>query len=210
MLNPPRAMVAIGVAFSSSAARCAGGASLADTEASARPRRAGLKVLLVPAAAVALALAVWASTPRLGGLAAYELEVVSPAPLRRVIERPGAPSGAGPGGREQVSPVELGLGRELSLLLRPRAASSEAVEASVFVQSSAGGALAPVPAVAKEVGPGVLRVAVSGAALPDAGRLVVLVGRSGLLPGSPVGTASHGRDWQRFELDFISAAPAAP
>lgn len=155
-------------------------------------------MLLVPAAAVALALAVWVSTPRLGGLAAYELEVVSPA---------------GPGGRDQVSPVELGREGELSVLLRPRAASSEAVEARVFVQSPAaptGGALAPVPAVAKEVGPGVLRVTVSGAALPSAGRLVVLVGRSGLLPGSPVGTASHGRDWQRFELDFISTAPAAP
>jgi hypothetical protein len=168
-------------------------------------------VLLVPAAAVALALAVWASTPRLGGLAAYELEVVSPAGPRRVIERPGAPSGSGPG--EQVSPVELERDGELSVLLRPRAASSEAVEARVFVQSPAtptGGALAPVSAVTKEEGPGVLRVTVSGAALPDAGRLVVLVGRSGLLPGSPVGTASHGRDWQRFELDFISAAPAAP
>jgi hypothetical protein len=138
-------------------------------------------------------------------LAAYELEVVSPAPVRPVIERPG--------GREQVPRVELGLGRELSVLLRPRAASSEAVEASVFVQSfaaSARGALSPVPAVAKEVGPGVLRVTVSGAALPDAGRLVVLVGRSGQLPGSPVGTASHGRDWQRFELDFISAEPVDP
>jgi hypothetical protein len=175
-----------------------GATGLPDTEASARPRRAGLKVLLVPAAAVTLALAVWVSTPRLGGLAAYELEVVSPA---------------GAGGREQVSPVELGRDGELSVLLRPRAASSEAVEASVFVQSPAaptGGALAPVPAVAKEMGPGVLHVTVSGAALPSAGRLVVLVGRSGLLPGSPVGTASHGRDWQRFELDFISAAPAAP
>lgn len=185
---------------------------MADAEASARPRRAGLTVLLVPAAAVALALAVWASTPRLGGLAAYELEVVSPAAQRQVIERPGTPSAAGAGGREQV-PVELGRGRELILLLRPRASSSEAVEAMVFVQplsASAGGALAPVPAVAKEVSPGVLRVTVSGAALPDTGRLTVLVGRSGLLPGSPVGTASHGRDWQRFELDFISAAPAAP
>jgi hypothetical protein len=109
--------------------------------------------------------------------------------------------------------VEVGPGRELSVLLRPRGDSSEAVEARVFVRSlaaSAGGALAPVPAVAKEVSPGVLRVTVSGAALPDAGRLTVLVGRSGLLPGSPVGTASHGRDWQRFELDVISAAPVAP
>jgi hypothetical protein len=175
---------------------------LADGEVS-RPRRAGLKVLLVPAAAAALALAVWASTPRLGGLAAYELEVVSPAPSK----------GTGPGEREQVPRVELGPGRELSILLRPREASSEAIEARVFVQSltaSGGRALAPVPAVAKEVDLGVLRVTVSGAALPSAGRLMVLVGRSGLLPGSPVGTASHGRDWQRFELDFISAAPAAP
>jgi hypothetical protein len=205
MVNRGMALImpAINVALSGSAARCAEAAGLADAEASAKPRRAGLTVLLVPAAAVALALAVWASTPRLGGLAAYELEIVSPAPLRGVIERPG----------EQVPRVELGLGRELSVLLRPRQASSEAVEASVFVQSlatSAGGALSPVPAVAKEVGPGVLRVTVSGGALPDAGRLVVLVGRSGLLPGSPVGTASHGRDWQRFELDFISAAPGAP
>jgi hypothetical protein len=176
---------------------------LADAEMSPRPRRADLKVLFVPAAAVALALAVWASTPRLGGLAAYELEVVSPAPS----------NGAGSGEREQVPRVKLGPGRELSVLLRPRGASSEAVEARVFVQSlaaSGGGALSPVPAVAKEVDLGVLRVTVSGAALPDAGRLMVLVGRSGLLPGSPVGTASHGRDWQRFELDFSSAAPVAP
>jgi hypothetical protein len=153
---------------------------------------------------------VWASTPRLGGLAAYELEVVSPAPLR--IERSGARDGAGPGGGEAAPRVELGLGRELTVLLRPRAVSSEAVEASVFVRSlaaSSGGALSPVRAVAKEVAPGVLRVTVNGAALPDAGRLTVLVGRSGLLPGSPVGTASHGRDWQRFELDFISA-PVPP
>jgi hypothetical protein len=195
----------LSVAFSSSSARCARGARLAEAEASAKPRRASLNVLLVPAAAIALALAVWASTPRLGGLAPYELEVVSPTPLGPVIERPGE--------REQVPRVELGPGRELSVLLRPRATSTEAVEASVFVRSfaaSGGGALSPVPAVAKEVGPGVLRVMVSGTALPDAGRLVVLVGRSGLLPGSPVGTASHGRDWQRFEVDFISAAPAAP
>lgn len=186
---------------------------MADFEVSIKPRRASLNVLLVPAVAVALALAVWISTPRLGGLAAYELEVVSPAHLRRVIERPGAPDGDGPGGREQAAPIELRPGRELSVLLRPRAESNEAVEASVFVRSlgaSAGGALVPLPAVAKEVGTGVLRVTVSGDDLPPAGRLVVLVGRSGLLPGSPVGRASHGRDWQRFELDFISAAPGAP
>jgi hypothetical protein len=207
MVNRAMAPIApaISVTFSASAARCAGAAGLSNAEASAKPRRAGLTVLLVPAAAVAFALAVWASTPTLGGLAAYELDVVSPAPLRPVIERPGE--------REQVPRVELGPGRELSVLLRPRGASSEAVEASVFVRSfaaSGGGALSPVPAVAKEVGPGVLRVMVNGTALPDAGRLVVLVGRSGLLPGGPVGMASHGRDWQRFELDFISAAPAAP
>ena len=46
--------------------------------------------------------------------------------------------------------------------------------------------------------------------MPDAGRLLVLVGRSGLLPDSPAGRASHGRDWQRFDLDFSSPAqPAA-
>jgi hypothetical protein len=172
--------------------------------ASVKPRRAGLKVLLFPGVAAALALAVWLSTPRLGALAAYELEVVSPPHPGRASVRPG---------HEQAAPVALGRERELSVLLRPRGASDEAVDASVFLQgrgASAGKALVPVPATAKEMSPGVLRVTVSGAALPEAGRLVVLVGRSGLLPGSPVGTASHGRDWQRFELDFTSAPPAAP
>jgi hypothetical protein len=171
---------------------------LADAEASAKPQRAGLRVLLIPAVAAALALAVWASTPRLGALGAYELEVVSPA-----SQHPG---------REQAAPVALGPGGELSVLLRPRGGSPEPVDASVFVQrlGSPGQALTPVRAVAKGEGPGVLRVTVSGAHLPEAGRLLVLVGRSGLLPGSPVGTASHGRDWQRFELDFTTATPAAP
>lgn len=152
-------------------------------------------MLLIPALAAVLALAVWVSTPRLGALAAYELQVESPAPLHR----------------EPAAPVEIGPGGELSLLLRPRAASTEAVEASVFVEGAASGEpLKPVPATAQELGTGVLRVTVSGRALPESGQLVVLVGRSGLLPGSPVGAASHGRDWQRFELTFTRAALAAP
>jgi hypothetical protein len=160
-----------------------------DAEPSAKPVRASLKLLLVPAIAMALAFAVWWSTPRLGGLAPYELEVEGPS--RR-------------------GPVELAKGVALSLLLRPRTPDSEAVEASVFLQTPAGQALAPLPASVKVVGPGVLRVTVSGAALPEAGRLLVLVGRSGLLPGNPVGLASRGRDWQRFDLDFTARTVAAP
>lgn len=160
-----------------------------DVESSAKPVRASLKLLLVPAVAMALAFAVWWSTPRLGALAPYELEVES------------TPSRA---------PVELAKGRALSVLLRPRTTNTEAVEASVFLQAPVGQALAPLPARAEAVGPGVLRVTISAAALPEAGRLLVLVGRSGLLPGNPVGTAARGRDWQRFDLDFTSRAQAAP
>jgi hypothetical protein len=172
-------------------------------EAHARPARATPLVLLVPAIALALALAVWWSTPRLGALGAYEMEVVSP---------PRAVGTLAPTGREPALPIALRPGDELSLVLQPRSTSVEPVEASVFVQaggSSGGPALAPVPAVTRDAGRGILRVTVSGAALPEAGRLLVLVGRRGLLPGNPVGTASHGRDWQRFDLDFRSAAPVA-
>jgi hypothetical protein len=160
-----------------------------DAEPGAKPVRASLKLLLVPAVAMVLAFAVWWSTPRLGALAPYELEVE------------GAPS---------RGHVELARGRALSLLLRPRTTDTEAVEASVFLQTPAGQPLAPLPARAEVVGPGVLRVTLNGAALPEAGRLLVLVGRSGLLPGNPVGTAARGRDWQRFNLDFTAQTRAAP
>lgn len=170
-------------------------------EPSAKPRRASLKVLWVPALALVLALAVWASTPRLGALAPYDLEVVSPPSPGRARQAPD---------HLPAAPVELGEGAELSVLLRPRTTDTESVEASVLLQpSSAGQPLAPVPARTLVVGPGALRVTLSGATLPEAGRLLVLVGRSGLLPGNPVGTASRGRDWQRFDLEFTSRPPAA-
>ena len=169
-----------------------------DAEPGAKPVRASLKVLLIPAIAVILAFAVWWSTPRLGALAPYELEVEGPPSRGRAIEGPGP------------ARVELAKGRALIVVLRPRTTNTEEVDASVFLQAPAGQALASLPASREVVGPGVLRVTVSGAALPEAGRLLVLVGRSGLLPGNPVGTASRGRDWQRFDLDVTSRAQPAP
>src|SRR6185436_3242599 len=78
----PLAWLAPGVVCGSFARQIANRSSMADTpsdaESSTKPGRASLKVLLVPAIALALALAVLWSTPRLGALAPYELDVVSP------------------------------------------------------------------------------------------------------------------------------------
>jgi len=171
-----------------------------DAERKLERRRASLKILLFPALVAALALVVWWTTPSLGALPAYELEIVAPPGARGVLVA----------GREAVARVELGASRDLSVLLRPRGASTAPVDARVFLQAPAGARapLTPLAARTERVSPAVLRVALEGSALPESGRLLVLVGRSGLLPDSPAGNASHGRDWQRFDLDF--SAPAQP
>ena len=161
-------------------------------------RRASLKLLLFPALVAFLALVVWWTTPSLGALPAYELEIVSPPGARRVLVAD----------EDEVARVELA-SRELSMLLRPRGASTASVDARVFLQAH-GGSLTPLAAVTEHVSPAVLRVALTGSALPEAGRLLVFVGRSGLLPDSPAGSASHGRDWQRFDLDLGSPARTDP
>jgi len=170
-----------------------------NAEQNLEPRRASLKILLFPALVAALALVVWWTTPSLGALPAYELEIVTPPSARQVLVAD----------REHVARIDLGASRELSVLLRPRGTSTAPVDARVFLQAPAaapGAPLTPLAVLTERVTPAVLRIALDGSALPEAGRLLVLVGRSGLLPDSPAGKASHGRDWQRFDLDFSSPA----
>lgn len=173
-----------------------------DAREDRESRRASPLLLIFPALAAALAFVVWWTTPSLGALPAYELEILTPPRARQVLEA----------GRDEVARAELGPRRELSLLLRPRGTSTAPVEARVFLRKPGAmdGALTPLAAVTEQVSPAVLRVALDGSVLPDAGRLLVLVGRSGLLPDSPAGRASHGRDWQRFDLEFSSSALPAP
>jgi hypothetical protein len=159
-------------------------------------------LLIFPALAAALAFVVWWTTPSLGALPEYQLEILAPPGARQVLVA----------GAQDVARAALGPSRELSVLLRPRGASTAPVEARVFLRAleAGDGALTPLAAVTERVSPAVLRVRLDGSVLPDAGRLLVLVGRSGLLPDSPAGEASHGRDWQRFDLDFSSQAPPVP
>lgn len=174
-----------------------------DAENTVGQRRASLKILLFPALAAALAGVVWWTTPSLGALPAYELEIVTPPGARQVLVA----------GQADVPQLTLEASGELSVLLRPRGASTDPVDASVFLQAPAaahGGQLTPLLARTERMTPAVLRVAVEGSALPPAGHLLVIVGRSGLLPDSPAGKASHGRDWQRFDIDFSSATQTAP
>jgi hypothetical protein len=165
------------------------------TEPSAKPRRASPALLLGPALAGLIAFGLWWSTPNLGALAPYELDIVSP---------PGAsfnPSRAG----GEVPHVELAAGGDLTLVLRPEGASAEPVEVGAFLEGAALTALAgdtvTLPA-------GTLRLTLKAAELPPEGRLRVVVGRLGAIPGNPVGNAAHGRNWQRFDLAFTRRANA--
>jgi hypothetical protein len=164
----------------------------------AAPRRASLALLGVPALAAVLAFALWWSTPTLGALAPYELEVVSP---------PSA--GPVPAGAESPR-IELAADQGFAVVLRPRGTNAEPVEARAFVEGgSAGAPLTPLTIVTDALPGGALRVTLSRAALPPEGRLRVLIGRSGMVPRNPAGTALHGRDWQRFDLGFVQTAPPA-
>lgn len=172
-----------------------------DAEHDRKPRRASLTILVLPALVAVLASVIWWSTPSLGALPAYELEIVSPSSAAAVL----LPS------HKQEAPIDLGPRRELRLLLRPRGESTAPVDARVFIPATASptrAGLTPVSAQIERVSASILRVTVDGSRLPQAGQLLVLVGRSGLLPDSPAGNASHGRDWQRFDIDFTSSHPA--
>ena len=170
-------------------------------EPGVKPRRASPKVLVIPAVAASLALALWWSTPRLGALAPYEVDVVDPAGAGQSALQPGAASPR----------LELAPGHGLTLLFRPRGTNTEPVEASAFLEGAAAGApLVSLDGDSEVLPAGVLRLTLRGAPLPEAGRLRVLIGRSGTLPRVPAGTATHGRDWQRFDFSFIQPAPTAP
>jgi hypothetical protein len=160
------------------------------------PRRANVRVLAIPAFAALLALALWVSTPRRGTLVPYALEVIEP-PL----------AGAellSPGGR-LAAPLELGAARALVVELRPRTATSESVEADALLArtDAVSGSLTPWEITQQVLPSGGLRLTLSTRGLPSRGRLLVRVGRSRLLPAIPAGEAAHGRDWQRFDLDFV-------
>ena len=165
-------------------------------EPSARPRRASPVLLLGPALAGLLAFVLWWSTPNLGALAPYELEIVAP---------PGASHNPSQSGGD-VPHVELTASDELTLVLRPRGASTEPVEASAFLE---GASLTALAGETVALPAGSLRLRLKAAALPPEGRLRVVVGRPGGIPGNPVGTATHGRNWQRFDVAF-SRPVAAP
>jgi hypothetical protein len=160
------------------------------------PRRANVRVLAIPALALLLALALWLSTPRRGALVPYALEIIEP-PL----------AGAGmlsPGGR-LAAPIELGAAQALVVELRPRTATPESVEADALLArtDAVSGSLTPWETTQQVLPSGGLRLTFSTRGLPRRGRLLVRVGRSGLLPAIPAGEAAHGRDWQRFDLDFV-------
>jgi len=174
-------------------------ASLAPTgaELGAAPRRASLALFGVPALAAALAFAVWWLTPRLGALAPYALDVVDPPGAVRAMLA-----------STTAAHVELASGRGLTLVLRALSESEEAVEVKVLLDGASASAppkVLPVPV--KSLPAGALQLTLSGNVLPAGGRLRVLIGRAGRLPGSPSGTAAHGRDWQRFDVAFDHGAP---
>jgi hypothetical protein len=168
-----------------------------------RPRRASLAVLGIPAVAVILALVLRWSTPT-GGLVSYELEVIAPrTPVEGVTPADGAATTA----------VTLEPGQPLTLLLRPHRPFKDAVEARVFVETQRGSLRRdPVPFATEAVpaSAGELRLTIDDRQLPARGRVMVLIGRPGSLPAIPTGTATHGRNWQRFDIDFEQPTLPAP
>jgi hypothetical protein len=167
----------------------------AMTEPSAKPRRASPALLFGPALAGLIAFVLWWSTPNLGALAPYELDIVSP---------PGAsfnPSRLG----GEVPHVELAASGNLTLELRPQGASSEPVEVSAFLE---GASLTALAGESVALPAGALRLTLKASELPPEGRLRVVVGRPGGSPGNPVGSAAHGRNWQRFDVAFTRAVAA--
>ena len=160
------------------------------------PPRANVRVLAIPAFAALVALALWLSTPRHGALVPYVLDFVEPPVAGAGVLSPGA---------QLPAPIELGSAQALSIELRPRTTTTETVEADAFLARSdvALGSLAPLEIAQQVLPSGGLRLTLNTHGVPSRGRLVVRVGRRGLLPGIPAGRASHGRDWQRFDFDFV-------
>jgi hypothetical protein len=160
-------------------------------EPATKPVRASWHVLGIPALAAAAALAIWLCMPMPGRLPSYQLEIASTSgPLQ-------------PAARDTPARVELEPGRALTLTFRPSSVPSTPIEARAYVRAEAApdGAAQPLPSRSEAAGPGVLRLSVSGAALPAAGRVIVLLGREGSLPTSPsTGSAWRGHGWQRFEI----------
>jgi hypothetical protein len=170
----------------------------ASSAAPRKPVRADWRVLGIPALAAALAVVVWLWIPVTGRLPHYELELPS-APGRP------APSSSPEGSLAQL---ELPRAGSLTVILRPQVVPSAPIEARAFVADGAAKdrAAEPVAVTTEAAGPGVLRLTVSGALLPAKGRVIVLLGLQGTLPGSPsTGTASHGHGWQRFDIAFSHA-----
>jgi hypothetical protein len=174
-----------------------------DGEPRGKPRRAGLAVLGIPAVAVILAVVLRWSTP-MGGLVTYELEITTP---KTPVASAAPADGAAP------PHVTLQPGQALSLLLRPHRELKEAIEARVFVERQPGSLRRdPVPFTTEAVpaSPGAIRLTLDSHQLPARGRVMVLVGRPGSIPAIPAGTAAHGRNWQRFDIDFNQQVPPAP
>ncbi|HTV19370.1 MAG TPA: hypothetical protein VMG12_11880, partial [Polyangiaceae bacterium] len=111
------------------------------------------------------------------------------------------------------SVVALEPGQALVVLLRPERPFDDAIEARVFVEEPAGSQQRePVP-FATEALPassGALRISIAGRELPARGRVLVLVGRPGSVPSVPAGSAAHGRNWQRFDIDVEPKTPSPP
>jgi hypothetical protein len=166
-----------------------------------RGRRASGWLLAGPALAAAAALALWLSSPPGGSLTRYQIEIAGvpqPAPAEH--------SSAG-----SSAELELARGSGVTIVLRPQG-RVEPVEASVFV-AAAGSAAGPraVPFSSGAAGSGALRVQLAAGALPERGRLVVIVGRAGAMPRGPdTGSAQYGRGWQRFDIPFLLVTAATP
>jgi hypothetical protein len=154
-------------------------------------------VLGIPLVAVILAVVLRWSTP-MGGLVPYELEIIAPkAPAGGVTRTDGT----------TALRIALERSQPVTLLLRPEHEFKDAVESRAFVESQPGSMRRdPVPfgveAVPASVG--ALRLTLDTHQLPARGRITVLIGRPGSIPAIPAGTADHGRNWQRFEIDFDS------
>jgi hypothetical protein len=160
-----------------------------------KPVRANWKALGIPAAAALAALMIWLFIPRSGRLPDYALEL--PALASHTASVGSAE------GRSAMVELEPGLG--LTLLLHPESAPTVPIEIRMFVVTGPGtdGAARPLEARTEAAGSGAVRLIVSSASLPEAGRLIVLIGREGALPGSPsTGSATHGHGWQRFDVSF--------
>jgi hypothetical protein len=173
-----------------------------DRELRDKPRRAGRAVLAIPVLAILLALVLRWSSPT-GGLVTYDLEIIAAdAQVDSVTPTDGAPLH-----------VSLAPGQALRLLLRPRHEFKDAIEARAFVEREPGSLhREPVPFATEAVpaSAGALRLTLDSRQLPARGRVLVLIGRPGSLPAIPVGTASHGRNWQRFDIDFDQRGAPAP